>query len=59
MKYRALIAFDVFFDTVGDPDVIINKLLDRLGAVDTEDLNLTWDNIISERLQTWNTIEDN
>lgn len=52
MKYRAVIAFDAYFETVADPDVIVNKLLDKLGDVPTNDLNLTWDNV------TWAVMEN-
>ena len=43
MKYRTTVSIEAYYDTDKDPDDIINELLDRLGTVNTDDLNLTWD----------------
>lgn len=47
------VSFIVFLDDKTDKkiDKKINELLDRLGAVDTTDLKLSWDNC------EWETLE--
>lgn len=43
-QYEGLVTFQVAIETLGDPDDVVNKLLDLLGAVDTSELGVSWDN---------------
>ena len=43
MKYRTTITIEAFYTTDGDPNDVVNELLDRFAEVNTDDLNLFWD----------------
>lgn len=43
MRYQTELKMTLVYDTDGDPNVIVNELLNLFQIVDTTRLNLTWD----------------
>ena len=52
-NYSGTLEMVLNFQTDGDPDEIVNKLLDLFQTIDTNELNLTWDDCM------WQVEEDN
>ena len=42
-QYKGKVTFEVNIETLGDPEEVLHKLLDRLGAVVTDDIEVSWD----------------
>jgi len=57
-QYEGLVTFQVAIETLGDPDDAVNELLDLLGAVQTSQIGVSWDNPEWELQETCFTCGD-
>jgi hypothetical protein len=57
-QYEGLVTFQVAIETLGDPDDVVNELLDLLGAVQTSQIGVSWDNPEWELQETCFTCGD-
>jgi hypothetical protein len=51
-QYEGKVTFQVAIETLGDPDDVVNKLLDLLGAVKTSEIGVSWDDCEWELQET-------
>jgi hypothetical protein len=42
-QYEGKVTFQIAIETLGNPDEVIDKLLDLFSEVDTSELGVTWD----------------
>jgi hypothetical protein len=50
--YQTKVSFTVWVSTDGDPETKLHELIDKLGEVDTTDLDIHWDEV------EWQAIEE-